>query len=105
MAEFVLTAAGATITIQNTSVDKTLYAANEGFISPTLVSTGNVEAPQTIKAGNIQVPSFLTYKINKIAPGDTLTFVSTKVDEILYYKDLAQAGIEGFTVTVTPIGE
>ena len=105
MASFVLTDKGATISITNNSVAKSYDASTEGFISPTLVSNGNTVDPQTIPALVAEVPSFVTYKINDVKVGDTLTFDSTKVDEILYYKDLADNPVEGFTVTVTPITE
>jgi hypothetical protein len=105
MAEFVLTSKGATISITNNSVAKTYDPATEGFISPTLVSTGNTVDAQTIPAFNVDVPSFVTYKLNEVKIGDTLTFDSTKVDEILYYKGIADSPIEGYTVTVTPITE
>ncbi len=105
MASFVLGTAGATITITNTSTAKTLYASNEGFISPTLVSSGSVTDVETIPAFAIKVPSFVTYKLNTIAVGDSIEFVSTKVDEILYYKDLQDNPIEGITVTVVPVEE
>ena len=102
MASFVLTDKGATITITNTSTAKT-FGTNEGFISPTLVSTGNVVAAETIPAWDENVPSFVTYKLNDVAIGDTITFVSTKNDEIFYYKNIQDNPVEGYTVTVTPI--
>ena len=105
MASFVLSDKGATIVITNTSTSKTLYASTEGFISPTLVSNGNVTDVETIPAFKIKVPSFVTYKLNTIGVGDSIEFVSTKVDEILYYKDIQDNPIEGVTVTVTPIEE
>lgn len=105
MATFELTANGATIEITNSSVATTFDASTEGFISPTLVSTGNVVAAETIPAFTIKVPSFVTYKLNAVKPGDTISFVSTKVDEILYYKDLQDNPVNGVTVTVTPIEE
>lgn len=103
MATFEIGAAGATITITNSSTATTFDASAEGFISPTLVSTGNVVAAETIPAFTIKVPSFVTYRQTVIAPGDTVSFVSTKVDEILYYKDLVANPIKGVTVTVTPV--
>ena len=105
MATFAITDKGATIVITNTSTATTFDATAEGFISPTLVSTGNVVATETIPAFTIKVPSFVTYRQTVIAPGDAVSFVSTKVDEILYYKDLATNPIPGVTVTVTPITE
>jgi len=105
MASFVLTEKGATISITNNSTPKTFDASAEGFISPTLVTNGNTVDPQTIPAFDAKVPSFVTYKLNDVAVGDTLTFDSTKVDEILYYKDIMDSPVEGYTVTVTPITE
>ena len=104
MANFVIGAEGATIVITNNSTAKT-YDSADGFISPTLVSTGNVVAAQTTPAWDEKIPSFVTYKLNDVAVGDSITFVSTKVDEILYYKNIQDNPIEGFTVTVTPITE
>lgn len=105
MASFVLTDKGATISITNNSTAKSYDASAEGFISPTLVTNGNTVDPQTIPAFDVKIPSFVTYKLNEIAVGDTVTFVSTKTDEILYYKGLVDEPVEGFEVTVTPIEE
>ena len=102
MNNFVLTDKGAVIEITNNSTEQ-IITNNEGFISPTLTPLGNTVSNEIKQAFTIQIPSFVSYKINNIAPGDSISFVVTKPDEVFYYLGVANSKIEGISVTVTPI--
>ena len=93
MNNFVLTDKGAVIEITNTSTEE-IYSSKEGFISPTLVSTGNVVETEVVPAFTIQIPSFVSYKVNSIAPGESISFVVTKPDEVYYYVGLVDSKTE-----------
>ena len=102
MNNFVLTDKGAVIEITNNSTEQ-IITNNEGFISPTLTPLGNTVSNEIKPAFTIQIPSFVSYKINNIAPGDSISFVVTKPDEVFYYLGIANSKIEGISVNVTPI--
>ena len=102
MNNFVLTDKGAVIEITNNSTEQ-IITNNEGFISPTLTPLGNTVSNEIKPAFTIQIPSFVSYKINNIAPGDSISFVVTKPDEVFYYLGIANSKIEGISVSVTPI--
>ena len=102
MNNFVLTDKGAIIEITNNSTEQ-IITNNEGFISPTLIPNGNTISSEIKHAFTIQIPSFVSYKINNIAPGDSISFVVTKPDEVFYYLGIANSKIEGISVSVTPI--
>ena len=102
MNNFVLIDKGAVIEITNNSTEQ-IITNNEGFISPTLVPNENTISSEIKPAFTIQIPSFVSYKINNIAPGDSISFVVTKPDEVFYYLGIANSKIEGISVSVTPI--
>ena len=93
---------GANIKITNISNEQ-LFTTKEGIISPTLVPLKNVIDNQT--PFTIQIPSFVSYKINSILPGDSITFIVKDIDEIMYYKKFAESNIKGIKIEVTPIEE
>ena len=103
MGNFALTDKGAVIEITNNSTEQ-IITNNEGFISPTLTPLGNTISNEVKPAFTIQIPSFVSYKINNIAPGDSISFVVTKPDEVFYYLGLENDNkIQGISISVTPI--
>ena len=93
MNNFTLTDKGAVIEITNNSTEQ-IITNNEGFISPTLIPNENTISSEIKPAFTIQIPSFVSYKINNIAPGDSISFVVTKPDEVFYYLGIANSKIE-----------
>lgn len=99
MATFTIPKDGMLVTITNNSTSKAVEFEEVGFISPTLVSTGNAVASEIIPATPAFVPAFKSYFKYIIQPGDTLQFTTRTNEEAAYYNQLA---IDDCTITVAP---
>ena len=103
MSNLVLNKNGATVKITNNSNIVYNYDYDNGIISPTIIDNITSEIDE-IRPFNIKIPSFVTYRETTLQPGDSITFETDNVDEILYYSNLSTSLIPGISVTVTPNG-
>lgn len=97
MATFTIPKDGMLVTITNNSTSKTVDFEEIGFISPTLVPSGNGLATEVIPATPAFVPAFKSYFKFTIKPGDTLQFTTRTAEEAAYYNQLS---LDDCTVTV-----
>ena len=102
MDNFVLTEKGVVIKITNTSVEQVLTNDN-GFISPTLKLSEEVVHKEIIPAFKIKIPAYVSYGVFDIAPGDSISFIVKKPNEVFYYIGLQDARMEGISISVTPV--
>ena len=102
MDNFVLTEKGVVIKITNTSAEQVLTNDN-GFISPTLKLSEEVVHKEIIPAFKIKIPAYVSYGVFDIAPGDSISFIVKKPNEVFYYIGLQDARMEGISISVTPV--
>ena len=102
MDNFVLTEKGVVIKITNTSAEQVLTNDN-GFISPTLKLSEESVHKDIIPAFKIRIPEYVSYGLINIAPGDSISFIVKKPNEVFYYIGLQDARMEGISISVTPV--
>ena len=100
MGNFTFTEKGALVTITNTSTERTI-TNNKGNISPVL-TTNNTNS-NIVPAFTIQIPCFTSYKVNSIAPGNSISFVVKNPKEISYYLDMSKSKLDGINICITPV--
>lgn len=69
----------------------------------TLKLSEEVVHKEIIPAFKIKIPAYVSYGVFDIAPGDSISFIVKKPNEVFYYIGLQDARMEGISISVTPV--